>query len=183
MLEDCRPQAYCQKNAKVEIKVPDATVFQPEEKGLTVNTDLSVGKFLLTADNEAGVDGIMLFDGFVDDEERQILVLSQSKKRGNSTKGGVNTGVLSTERKSTSDVVPLLPLMRDAKAKLPLAVREAFVVLDLFTDWIGPARDWVGANLVLVGDEALIITEWKHLDSVMGGLAGSRERFRCNWYY
>ena len=175
LLQDCRPEAYFKTKAtKVEIIAPADMKFQTEEKGLADDTELSVGSVLLVADNEPGVDGVMLFDGFVDDVPRQILVLSQSKKRGNRVEDGYNTGQVTTERKTTSDVLPLLSLIRDAKKKLPPAIHGAFVVLDLFSDWIEPARGWNDGYLKLEKDEALIITSNSVIDSVLGGLAARK---------
>lgn len=158
----------------MEITVPTEMKFQTETKGLANDTELSVGKFLLVVNNEPGVDGVMLFDGFVDDVPRQILVLSQSKKRGNKIEDGYITDEITTERKGTADAKELLPLMREVKRKLPPTVQGAFVVLDLFSDWMEPVRGWNDYHLKLEKDEALIITSNSVIDSVLGGLVARK---------
>ncbi|KAH9254588.1 hypothetical protein BASA81_007345 [Batrachochytrium salamandrivorans] len=164
LLEDCRPGAYLRCSVEVGITVPERMSFK--KAMLAPATNLVVGEFLLTFANEAGVDGIVLFDGFVEGEARKILVLSQTKKQGHS-----KTGEQAATTITGSNIRKILAKMKKVVEMLPEAVQEPFVVYDVFNDRFGAKRGLEKVEFDLGADEALIVTTSEEIDSVLGGLA------------
>lgn len=168
-LGDCRPGAFVRSSAKVEITVPKDFLFEKAIASLSPQTQLTMGKFLLAFPNEAGVDGIVLFDGFVKGKARKILVLSQTKKQGHS-----ETGEQATTSMLGADIKKILDKMKGVVGKLPKAAQKAFVVYDVFSDRFGAKRGLDNVKFNLGVDEALIVTTSGEIDSVLGGLAARK---------
>lgn len=168
-LGDCRPGAFVRSSAKVEITVPKDFLFEKATAFLSPQTQLTMGKFLLAFPNEVGVDGIVLFDGFVKGRARKILVLSQTKKQGHR-----KTGEQAPTSMLGADIKKILDKMKEVVKTLPKAVQKAFVVYDVFSDRFGAIRGLDKVKFNLGVDEALIVTTSGEIDSVLGGLAARK---------
>jgi hypothetical protein len=169
LLRECRPGAFFATNETVQLVVPQKFSFEKATTHLEHVTGLEVGVFLLAFPNQHAVDGIVLFDGFVNDQPQQILVLSQSKKRGYTAAGDVADTFL-----TPAPIISVLEKMKEVISDLPKAVQGAFIVYDVFSDRFAGIRGLKPKSFPLNNNEALFVTTNGDIDQVLGGLVARK---------